>query len=401
MTIQILRKWFEKPPIGSLPSNDRSAIRVGIPKVLNVWSTHQFWIGFLTALGIRFENIVFSRDSSEEQYREFGKGRGVVDCCYPVKVVSGHYGELIFGQKKRIHFLLSPMIYSIPSILKGHVTDTLTCPRVMAASENIKSGFLKEHDVFAENRITYVSPFVSLGEPTLVARQLFESLKDLWGLDRKETEKAVESGYKALETFNQMMRQESGRILQGCAERNKPCLLVLGRPYHMDSGIGHEIEADLQAYGYPILWMQYLPIEENLMDWLFGQEVRNGQIDSPFDISDVWVSSYSGNTNEILWGAKFAARCPWITGVIHLSSYECGMDQPTYTPTQKIVETSGTLFFKFGDLDATKPAGSVRIRIETIGYYLEKFSSDIIETKRSRLEGSSWYLQKPDVDDQT
>ena len=38
------------------------------------------------------------------------------------------------------------------------------------------------------------------------------------------------------------------------------------------------------------------------------------------------------------WGAKVGARCPWTTCVIHLSSYECGMDQPTYTPTQKIVE---------------------------------------------------------------
>ena len=75
------------------------------------------------------------------------------------------------------------------------------------------------------------------------------------------------------------------------------------------------------------------------------------------DISDVWLSSYSGNTNEILWGAKFAARCPWITCVLRLSSYECGMDQPTFTPVQRIVEASGTLFFKFGDLDSTKPTG--------------------------------------------
>jgi hypothetical protein len=39
----------------------------------------------------------------------------------------------------------------------------------------------------------------------------------------------------------------------------------------------------------------------------------------------VWPSSYSGNTNEILWAAKFAARMPWIACVVRLSSYECGM----------------------------------------------------------------------------
>jgi len=99
----------------------------------------------------------------------------------------------------------------------------------------------------------------------------------------------------------------------------------------------------------------------------------------------VWTSSYSSNTNEILWGAKVAARCPWIACVVRLSSYECGMDQPTFTPAQKIVEATGTLFFKFGDLDATKPTGSIRIRVETIVHYLAKYSPEIIRRKLALL----------------
>lgn len=55
--------------------------------------------------------------------------------------------------------------------------------------------------------------------------------------------------------------------------------------------------------------------------------------------------------------------------------------QPTYTPTQKIVEATGTLFFKFGDLDSTKPAGGIKIRIETIVHYLSKYSQKIIQQK--------------------
>src|SRR6185369_13074064 len=104
-----------RPP--SPPKPDRSQIRVGIPKVLNVWSTHQFWVGYLTSLGIRPHNIVWSGDTSEEQGRDFGKGRGAVDCCYPVKCISGHYGELVFGQKNKIDVLLSPLIYSLPSFM--------------------------------------------------------------------------------------------------------------------------------------------------------------------------------------------------------------------------------------------------------------------------------------------
>jgi predicted nucleotide-binding protein (sugar kinase/HSP70/actin superfamily) len=154
----------------------------------------------------------------------------------------------------------------------------------------------------------------------------------------------------------------------------------------MDPGIGHEIDVEFQSCGFPVVWGQYLPTDEDLMDWLFGPEVEAGLIKSPFDISDVWTSSYSSNTNEIIWGAKFAARFPWITAVVRLSSYECGMDQPTYTPVQKIVEYSGTLYFKFGDLDETKPSGSIRIRVETIDYYVKKYSDEIIKRKLSRLD---------------
>ena len=385
MPILTLPTWFAKKPSVAPPPKDRSTLRVGIPKVLNIWNTHQFWVGFLKALGIESENIVFSSDTSEEQAREYGKGRGTVDCCYPVKCISGHYGELIFGQKKKINILLSPMIYSLPSFMRGHVQETLTCTRVMAGPDNIKAGFLKERDVFAENGVTYLAPFVSLADRKVVAKELYEQLKGAFDLSYEETEGAVQAGYAALDNFSHKLRQQGREILTWCAKNQKPCILVLARPYHMDTGIGHEIEGDLQAHGYPILWLQYFPIDDDLMDWLFGEEIRAGKIKSPFDINDVWTSSYSSNTNEILWGAKVAARCPWITCVIRFSSYECGMDQPTYTPTQKIVEATRTLFFKFGDLDSTKPAGGVKIRVETIVHYVEKYSQEIMQRKLEYL----------------
>src|SRR3984957_17183950 len=192
MRFPTLPIWSAKKRSAASPPKDRSQVRVGIPKVLNVWSTHQFWVGFLRELGVSSENIVFSSDTSEEQGREFGKGRGTVDCCYPVKCISGHYGELIFGLKKKIHILLSPMIYSLPSFLRGHVGETLACTRVMAGPENIKAGFMKESNVFADNGIQYASPFVSMAEADVVPKQMHDALKDVFDLDYAETQRAVE-----------------------------------------------------------------------------------------------------------------------------------------------------------------------------------------------------------------
>jgi len=397
-------RWFAKTPSGEFaPSRDaggnavvdlrppasdagvkpRDKLRVGIPRVLNIWSTHQFWMGFFEALGFDPRRIDFSSDSSEEQAREFGKGRGTVDCCYPVKCMSGHYGELLARAKHRkIDILFSPMVYSLPSFLGRHVLDSLACPRVMAAPENIKAGFLKEGDAFAASGVRYAAPLVSLNDAPLVPKQLHAGLRDaIPGLTMEEVRRATKAGFDALESYATSLRRTSRRVLETCAREGKPCILVLARPYHMDPGIGHEIEGDLQAYGYPVLWTQYLPTDADLLDWMFGEEIAEGHVKGPFDIGDVWPSSYSANTNEILWAAKFAARMPWISCVIRLSSYECGMDQPTYSPVQNIVERSGTLFFSFQDLDSTKPAGSVKIRVETIAHYLEKYSDAIVERK--------------------
>ncbi len=331
-------------------------------------------------------HLEFSSDSSEDQARQYGKGRGTVDCCYPVKCINGHYGELLARDRHhKIDVLFSPMIYSLPSYLRTHVVASLACPRVTAAPENIKAGFLKESDVFAQHGVRYVSPLVSLGDPPLVPKQLHgSSLREVFpDLTLKETRRAVRAGYDALESFGANLRAMAWRTLAKCAATDKPCILVIARPYHMDPGIGHEIEVDLQAYGYSILWAQYLPTEPALLEWMFRADVDAEHIESPLDIADVWPSSYSANTNEILWAAKFAARMPWIACVVRLSSYECGMDQPTYSPVQQIVEHSGTLFFSFQDLDATKPSGSVKIRVETIAHYLQKHAARIITAKKA------------------
>jgi predicted nucleotide-binding protein (sugar kinase/HSP70/actin superfamily) len=47
------------------------------------------------------------------------------------------------------------------------------------------------------------------------------------------------------------------------------------------------------------------------------------------------------------------------------------------------VERSGTLFFSFQDLDSTKPAGSVKIRVETITHYLSRYARDIFAKKKA------------------
>ena len=61
----------------------------------------------------------------------------------------------------------------------------------------------------------------------------------------------------------------------------------------------------------------------------------------------------------------------------------------------RTIKATGTLFFKFGDLDATKPAGSIKIRVETIVHYLSRHSPEIIARKLAVLSPSSPLSARP------
>jgi hypothetical protein len=48
-----------------------------------------------------------------------------------------------------------------------------------------------------------------------------------------------------------------------------------------------------------------------------------------------------------------------------------------------IIEQSGTPYFCFKDLDENKPTGSIKIRVETIDYFLRRYREDIIARKEA------------------
>jgi hypothetical protein len=58
---------------------------------------------------------------------------------------------------------------------------------------------------------------------------------------------------------------------------------------------------EFQKLGYPVFSQSTLPLDDDLLDRLFGDEVRAGLITHPLDISDVWKNRYSTSTNHKVW----------------------------------------------------------------------------------------------------
>jgi predicted nucleotide-binding protein (sugar kinase/HSP70/actin superfamily) len=110
--------------------------------------------------------------------------------------------------------------------------------------------------------------------------------------------------------------------------------------------------------------------------------VRAGIISSPLDIGDAWKNSYSCSTNHKVWAAKFTARHPNLVA-LEISSFKCGHDAPIYGVIEGVIEQSGTPYFCFKDLDENKPSGSIKIRVETIDYFLRRYREEVIRKRKA------------------
>ena len=265
-----------------------------------------------------------------------------------------------------------------------NLTGSNACPTVTATPETVKAAFTKESDIFAENGIVYLDPILNLQDQSFCADQMFKAWGPILGLSREENERAVEAGFKALSECEADIRRQARETLDQLEREDRIGIVMLGRVYHHDPGLNHEIMEEFQKLGYPVFSQSTLPLDEDLLERLFGEEVRAGLITHPLDISDVWKNRYSTSTNHKVWAAKFTARHPNLVA-LEVSSFKCGHDAPIYGVIEGIIEQSGTPYFSFKDLDENKPSGSIRIRVETIDYFLRRYREDIV--KRRGIEG--------------
>lgn len=362
----------------------REKIVIGIPRVLNMYAHTPFFTAYFESLGIRPGNIIFSEYTNEELYKE-GAKRGAIDPCFPSKVGIPHIHNLMYKihKKKKLNYIFLPIVDTIPSDLI-YAQQHHACPTVTATSESVKAAFVKESDLFKEHGIEYINTYLYMTEPKLCAKQMFDEWGPKFGLSVEENNRAIDEAYKALDRYMKNMKKKSRQVLDELEKEDKIGIVVLARPYHNDPGMNHDILEEFQKLGYPVLFQDSLPTDNDIMDRLFGDEVRAGLIKGGMDVSDVWKNSYSENTTRKVWAAKYTARHPNLVA-LELSSFKCGHDAPIYTVVEEIVSNSGTPYFSFKDIDENKPTGAIKIRIETIHYFLKRYREDMIANKKKVL----------------
>ncbi len=363
----------------------RRKLRVGIPRVFNAYAYAPLFNAYLVSLGIEPENIVYSDYTTPELYRA-GSSRGAIDPCFPAKVAISHVYNLIQEKhrKKPLQVIFFPM-YDVLASPLAKIVASNACPTVTVTPETVKAAFTKESDVFSELGVQYLNPLLNLADRKLFAYQMLEAWEPVLGLSEEENDRAIEAGYKGLSEYEATIRRRARETLDQLEREQRIGIVMLARVYHHDPGLNHEILDEFQKLGYPIFSQSTLPLDEDLLERLFGEEIRAGVIQSPLEIADAWKNSYSCSTNHKIWAAKFTARHPNLVA-LEMSSFKCGHDAPIYGVIEGIIEKSGTPYFCFKDLDENKPAGSIKIRVETIDYFLRRYRDEIIRRRKAEQQ---------------
>lgn len=361
---------------------DLSQVRIGMPRVLNMYSTGPFFRTFFETLGVPKENIVWSNATTEESWAEGGR-YGSIDPCFPSKVTQSHIHELLNhahtdAKRGPLNYIYYPCLTHVPNWVSG-TQDNTSCPIVAGNPNVLKAAFTKETNFFEKAGIEYLDAALSFSEPNLMKRRLFEIWGPRLGVTEDEVEFAADEGQVALAEFDRLLQVKGKEILEQVEREHRLAVLVIGRPYHNDPGLNHGIPEEFQVLGYPILSMRSIPKDPA---WL-GKYFAKGE--DPLGITDVWPENFSANSAQRVWAVKFASRHPNVA-ILDLSSFKCGHDAPTYGIVEKIVSVAKVPYSALHDIDANKPGGSIAIRVKTYVYRLKRIEEDLKDQSYKRVE---------------
>lgn len=380
------KRGFERSPIEAIEY--RRQLRIGIPRALAIWSTAPFWRTYFETLDLDPRNIVFSDYTSEPLWRE-GSKYGSIDPCFPSKVALAHVHNLLFKwhEQKPLHYIVFPCVTHLPSHVQN-VLDLTSCPIVAGVPNVAKAAFTKQKNLFAEKGIVYLDPAVTFTEPNLMKKQLYEAFKDVLRITHDESDFAAAEGWSAMRQFDEELQERGRIVLEQAEQENRLALLMIGRPYHSDPHLHHGVLEEFQRLGYPILSMRSIPKDEAWLRPFFLNDLSSGRVRYVQEVSDVWPENFSSNSVQKVWAAKFSARHPNVA-VLDLSSFKCGHDAPTYGLIDAVVTAAGIPYMALHDIDANKPAGSLKLRIKTYAHSLKLYEEDLQAMAQENKAGQS------------
>lgn len=324
------------PHLGSMPICSPKGITIGIPRVLEFWSSMPFWTTFFKALGYSVQV------SKPTDHALFERGLPAVPsdtACFPAKIVHGHILDLVDQKVDRI-FL--PVMVSLPSEHK-HFKATAVCPLVQGYPLIIKNS-----DQPTEKwGIPLDQPTFHWSSEKLRDQQCIQWFSQEWKIPKAFIKEALELAHGAQMHWRQQLQKEGAQILEQCKKEGRFAAVLGGRPYHMDPHVNHHLASHFAARDIPILTLESLPgIYEESLQMQTRLETLN---------------SYHC---KLLAAAQICSRTPELE-LVQIVSFGCGHDASLSDEIQRILSQKSSKDALILKLDEGDVRGPLSIRVQS------------------------------------
>ncbi len=316
----------------ALPENDAKMPVIGIPRILSVYEHYPFFYSFFRKLGFK---VVLSDNTNKEMYYRGLRSVAADNLCLPAKVANGHIFDLMDKKVDRIF---------IPSIVferkeADDSKNSYNCPIVTGYGEVLKRTIKTDIPI---DSFPMSFQFMA-GFKANIAGYLQE-----YGVSKREISRAVDFSLAAEQKSVDLQRKLAAQIIAKARAEDKPLIIILGRPYHLDPMVNNgimDMVSDLGAYA----------ISENAIPDLY-----NENLDGVLPLTQ-W--SYH---NRLYLAAKWIVKQNYdqIAG-IQLNSFGCGPDAVVTDEVKTILESGGKIYASI-KIDEMSNLGAAKIRIRSV-----------------------------------
>lgn len=312
-----------------------SGLRIGIPRVLNMFENYPFWHTLLTECDLE---VVLSPESTTALYQ---KGVGSVmsdNICFPAKLVHGHILALAEQKVDRIFY---PMIVKEEKEFDSSV-NSYNCPVVSGYPDVIRSS-MEPEEKFG---IPFDKPVVTFSNDKALEKACFTYLSSL-GVSEVVFRKAFVKALKERNETKDALRDKQKALFDQAVGENKLVFVVVGRPYHTDPLIHQKVGQILSDMGVYVF-----------TDDIFRHKESKGF--GKLNIVSQW--SYP---NRVVQAAMEVAKLPQNVQLVQLNSFGCGPDSFFMDETGEILKQAGKNHTVLR-IDEIASPGSVRLRMRSL-----------------------------------
>ena len=331
-----LRRYFDYFLKKNIPEFE-GKLRIGIPRVLNMYEDFPFWFTFFNQLGCE---VVLSDYTTKDQYNKAIDTIPSDTACYPAKAVHGHIRDLAQAQVDLIWY---PCIQHGPKEFSRD--NNYHCPMVISYPELIRNNM---QDVMGKT--PFYAPFLPLADKKSLVPALVKALKEL-PFSKSEISSAVDAAWAEQEKCKADYHEMTKKTVSRLVAEQVPTIVLAGRPYHLDSGINHGIPELITSLGMAVL------TEDGVAP--LGKDIKH------LRVVDQW--SYH---SRLYHAAEFVSRTEGFQ-IVELNSFGCGLDSIVADQVKDILSAKHKIHTLL-KIDEGTNLGAVTIRLRSLQSVMER-----------------------------